>query len=225
MWEAITGFFGAFFILGGFWFYVLFLAYFGGLVALADYEQNTWAAIVTAVLVFGVFQFNPLLVVNWHLVPWFLLGYAVCGIMMSYVKWIAYLKRRAQRYADLKEAFREAWNGGGGEPKIHRIEKSTSMKEHLTVDQFKEFGRYLNRENFLTSKEKRIIPQWSDRYSKLVSWSLWWPAVIFWMVANDYVIGSFHWAVRKTRRYYEALAAKIFAIVGVSAEENDEIRY
>ena len=61
MWEAITGFFGAFFILGGFWFWVLFIAYFSSIIALADHEQNTWAAIITTVFLLGVFQFNPLL--------------------------------------------------------------------------------------------------------------------------------------------------------------------
>ncbi len=225
MWEAITGFFGAFFILGGFWFWVLFLAYFGGIVALADKELNAWAAIITAVFVFGVFQFNPLLVVNWSYVPWILLGYGLAGIMMSYIKWITYLKVRAQKYVDLKDDFREYYNGGNHMDKVPMVGKDTSMRDVLTEEQFKAFGDYLRNQRFLSHYEKRIIPQWKDKSSKLISWALWWPAVIFWTFANDYVVGFFRWAVRATRKYYEALAARIFAIVGVSQEENDEIRY
>ncbi len=227
MWEAITGFFGAFFILGGFWFWVLFIAYFSSIIALADHEQNTWAAIITTVFLLGVFQFNPLLVVNWHYVPWLLLGYGLAGIMMSYIKWITYLKVRAQKYVDLKDDFREYYNDNAGDAdtKIPLVGKDTSMKEVLNDVQFKQFGRYLKDEGFLNHREKRIIPQWKDKSSKLISWALWWPAVIFWTFANDYVVGFFRWAVRATRKYYEALAARIFAIVGVSQQENDEIRY
>ncbi len=222
--DAIFAFFGAFFVLGGFWFWITFLSVFGGLVALADHEQNFWAAVVVGLFLLGVTHYNPTFIVNWSLVPWYLLGYGIFGVCMSYVKWIMYLKKRAGRYADLKEDWRDAYRNNTGKA-APVIKKGDSMKDVLDEEQYATFVKFIKNENFLTYKEPRIIPQWAERKSKLISWALWWPAVIFWSVFNDYIVGFFHWAIRATRKYYERLAQKIFAIVGVSSEENDEIRY
>lgn len=224
--EAILGFLGAFFVLGGFWFYILFLVYFGSIIALADHEQNAWAGIITAAFFFAILQFNPTITIDWSFVPWLIMIYAICGVVMSYIKWISYLKFRAQKYVDLKQDFRDYYNDANPDDKIlMTIDKNTSMKEVLNAQQFDNFGKWLKDEEFLSSKEKRIIPQWKDKQSQLVSWALWWPAVIFWMVANDYIVGFFQGAVRATRKYYEAVAAKIFSNSGVSVDENDEIRW
>lgn len=222
--DAIAAFFGVFFIFGGFWFWIAFLSVFGGLVALADHEQNFWAAVLVGIFFLGIFHYNPLIGFNWNNVPWLLLGYGVFGVCMSYVKWIMYLKKRAHWYSDLKEDWREYWRNKAGES-APVIKKNDSMKEILSETQYQSFVRFIKDEKFISHKEPRIIPPWHERKSKLVSWALWWPAVIFWSLFNDYIVGFFKWAVRRSRQIYENLARKIFAIVGVTSEENDEIRY
>lgn len=216
--EAIGGFIGAFFLFGGFWFWVLAAVTFGVLVALADHEENFWAAALVGVFFLGLFHFNTW-VINWSLVPWVVLIYLVLGVVMSFIKWIMYLKARASRYARLKL---EWYDYRKTDYNLPSIDKSTNMKEVLDSEQYLDFIKYLKHEDFITHREQRIIPQWKDKQKKLVSWALWWPAVIFWSVLNDFIINAFNNAVRAMRAWYEGIAKKVFAGVGVSDTDENE---
>ncbi len=225
--EGILAFFGAFFIFGGFWFYIACLAVFGGLVALADHEENWWAGILVAAFFTGLMYFNSM-TIDWSLLPWFLFGYLILGIVMASIKWITYLKVRSMKYADLKEDWVEWYNQtlreDQGQTKVTGISKTTNMKQSLSEEEYSSFVSYIKREDFINRKEEYIIPRWRDKTGKIVSWGMWWPAVIFWSFFNDYIRGAFVMVTRGMRSWYEGLARKIFANVGVSAEDNENLR-
>ena len=219
MFDAVLGFFGAFFILGSFWFWVVFAAMFAGLVALADHEENFWAGAVVGLFILAVFQFNDLSV-NWSLVPWILLGYLVLGVVMSFIKWISYLKLRADKYVSLKLNFYQRYKKQYDLP---TIVDNTNMRHELEADTYDKFVRYLKDDRFLSHKDKSIIPQWKDKVGKLVSWTLWWPAVIFWTFLNDPLRRLAVSIVTSLRGYYENIASRVFGNVGVTNEDNEDL--
>jgi len=212
MLEAVSGFFGAFFILGGFWFWVVSLGVFVAIVALADNEENIWAGIVVGVFIWAIMGFNNLSI-NWAMVPWFILGYLVLGALMSLIKWISYVKLRADRYADLKVDWAQDNN-------IPNILRNSNMKNELSDDQYKDFRHSLERKGFISSRERTIVPQPKKMQSTIVSWVLWWPAVMFWTLLNDPLRRIGYAIVRSMKTWYEGIARKAFANVGVDV--NDE---
>lgn len=222
--ELIAGFLATFFIFGSFWFWILGVVAFGALVALADNEQNFWAGTVTTVFIVGTMYFNHL-AVDWSTLLWVILGYLVIGVAMSFVKWILYLKRRAYKYVDLKLEFYAKNKNEYKDPSLVQITKTTNMREVLNEERYAHFMKFLGREGFILNSERRIIPQWQDKKGKLVSWALWWPAVIFWAFLNDFIKGTFEAVVRELRSKYEAIAAKVFGNVGVNSDDGEEDSY
>lgn len=218
MFEAIGGFIGAFFLFGGFWFWILAFTVFGGLVALSDHEENFWAGVLSVGFLLGIFHFNSL-VINWSLIPWIVLIYLGLGVVMSFIKWITFLKIRASTYADYKIRWYEKY---GRVNELPPIEKETNMKAVLDTEQYDKFARYLKEKDFLSMRNRKIIPQWQDKYKQLVSWTLWWPAVIFWSVLNDHIMGLVRTIVKSMRGWYDGIAKKVFSNVGVTSDDDME---
>ena len=224
--EAFIGFFGTFFVFGNFWFWISCIAFFSGLISLSDYDQNFWASIITLGFFIGIYHFNNL-IINWSLVPWAILGYLILGVMMSFIKWITYLKLRASEYANLKEEWiifiADSYIEKYGNAAYDDINKNTNLKSVLTLDEYDAFKARLKRSGFINLYETRIIPLWKDKYKKLISWALWWPAVMVWSLLNDHIRNAFSWIIKALRKWYETLAIKIFAKVGVDIKDNDVI--
>lgn len=218
---AATGFFATLFLFSGIWFWVIALAAFGVLVALADKEMNFWAAALTGSVLAGSLYFNQV-TIDWSTVLYITVAYLFLGVIMSFIKWILYLKRRASKYVELKLSWYKKVKGAN--PDMPTITKTTDMRAVLEEDAFANFQAYLQQEYFINSKERRIIPAWQDKKGKLVSWALWWPAVIFWALLNDFILHAFEIIVTALREKYDAIAMKVFGNVGVG-EDGDEDAY
>jgi hypothetical protein len=211
-------FFATLFVFGSFWFWIVALSFFGGLIAFAENEKNFLAGILTTAFVVGIVYFNNI-TINWNLTLYGVLIYFAIGLIMTYIKWITMLKKRAFEYSRLKEK----WAENHSDELQVKITDSTNMKEVLSDEQYKSFVGYLKSYNFINYDDRRVIPRVRDKKDTIISWAMWWPAVMFWSLLNDYIRGAYEHAVLAMRNWYDNIAKKIFSNVGFASGDNEDL--
>lgn len=212
--EFLAGIGAALFVLGGFWFWVSFIGLFFLVMAFSENDRYLLATISLGLFVWGVIAFN-VITLSLTSIAIILIVYALCGVVWSFIKWFSYLRKRAEMYA----AYKVRWSKTVG---IAGITESTNMRETLNDEEYYIFREYLSQSYFIDYTNSRIIPTWKDKVDKLTGWMLFWPTSLFWTFLNDPLVRFFRWTVKRFGNWYDGIANKIFAGVGVSANEDEE---
>jgi hypothetical protein len=202
--TGILAFFGAFFVFGTLWFWVVSVAFFGLMIYWTEDDSNFFAGIGLAASVWTMASVNdfsiianPMLWVKWAAI------YFVLGTVWSFLKWFSYLHRVKDELRKLKDKF---------------VTKTrVVLREDGTFEDadFAGFADYLGDEHYLgyghtIETRADVVPTMADKFGDLVRWIVWWPFSAFWTILNDPIRRLAEFIVRRFRSIYEGLAARVF---------------
>lgn len=104
-------------------------------------------------------------------------GYVVLGILWSFARWVIFVKDQAsedkEKYIDLKKIFVEEHNLGIVDYEHESIPNSLQK-------QWKQKIKSYRPEGFEPPRAK-------DHKSRIMSWIGFWPASLFWTIADDFI--------------------------------------
>lgn len=199
---GIGAWFGAFFIFGTIWFWMVSVAFFGLMIFWTEDDSNFFAGIGLAAFVWTMstvndfsIMANPLTWAKWVGV------YFLVGTIWSFIKWFSYLHK-------VKDELRE-----------HK--KNYLQKTHVGLqdngqffdNDFAGFATYLHEKrygSFLIKTRADVIPSMSDEFSDLVRWIVWWPFSAFWTILNDPIRRVAEFIVNRFSKIYENIASSVF---------------
>ncbi|HHA19531.1 MAG TPA: hypothetical protein ENK70_07485 [Methylophaga sp.] len=211
-----VGFFAgllAAFAFGTIWFYVACVITFFGIMALAENEHELLSiGVLIGFIVlmqnsgaFDIFN-NPWMVAKWSLI------YFVVGTVWSFVKWWAYLTKRAETYGELKDKFNERmterYNRDDVRPDAIKPITGTATKPS------DEFAKFLNKECFLSDyviRNRTVIPAAMDFKAMITGWIIWWPTSVLWTIVSDPMVRIANWIFARLKGTYQLIANRVFA--------------
>ena len=210
------GFFAAIiaaFAFGTIWFYTACVITFFGIMVLVENEHEILSIGVLAVFVvlmqnsgaFNIFN-DPLMLLKWSLL------YFVIGTVWSFVKWWAFLTKRAEEFGEMKDLYREKTK------KLHPTDSEPSDKYTNTgtvANPSTEFVRFLRLKSFLSEYPSdyraTIIPTALLCKAKITGWIIWWPTSVLWTIISDPMVRIANYIFSRLKGTYQLIANKVFA--------------
>jgi hypothetical protein len=182
----------------------------------SESEKHIAATISVATFVWGIIWYNDF---SWNfgLTIGLIAAYVATGAGYSFIKWFSHINKRSEEYGDLKVKWAKKNKGATADP----ITEKTNMLQALSVTQYGQFREFLSFEGFVGMySDKGIIPSWRDNKSKLFAWVMYWPTSMFWTFLNDPLVRFGKWVVRRLGNWYDKMANRVFAKVGVDTNED-----
>lgn len=209
-------FLAAAFAVGSLWFWLTAGLFFALILVFSETEKHIAATVSVAAFVWGVIWYNDF---SWNVGLTFglVVAYMVTGAGYSFIKWFSHINKRSEEYGELKVRFGKRFKHSPAEP----ITEKTNMLEALSVVEYGNFREFLSSEGFVgLYSDKSIIPSWRDNKAKLFAWVMYWPTSMFWTFLNDPLVRFGKWVVRRLGNWYDKMANRIFAKVGVDINED-----
>ena len=188
------------FAFGEFWFWVLTIAVFLGVMALVHFEKYTFAFVaVLATIALLYFTGNsgvlPWIRDNPGLVIGGVGGYIVAGTVWSFFKWFLFVVDRKEKLLDYKDQW-EKKNPNG------------DFKLHFNDADSREYSR--EHERYFMIKEVYGMPRARDNKSRILAWMGWWPWSLLNALLVDFFRRVFHHIFNIFRSWYEGIANKVY---------------
>ena len=201
---GIFAFFGAFFVFGTLWFWVVSVTFFGLMIYWTEDDSNFFAGIGLTAFVWTMASVNgfSLLASPWLWAKWAAI-YFVIGTVWSFLKWLSYCHSVRRTLREHKDAFIK-------KTRVVLREDGT----FLDVD-FAGFADYLGDQHYLgydhtIETRADVNPSMNKKRGDLVRWIVWWPFSAFWTLLNDPIRRLAEFIVNRFRGAYESIAASVF---------------
>lgn len=191
------------------WFYLV--ALFGIIIFFIEEKSGFGATMATVLGLTGLEilgntpVWDTIIYRPYYLIP-FAIGYVLCGVVWSLIKWRLFIGKKHSQYVKQKEAFCK--------------NNDILISEPFTQEQKASFNQYLSSNaGYLTDKNGIAIvrPYASNNKSLITMWMLWWIPSLFWTITHDLIIGFwentkalFNYIRESISGYMEAMSIKRF---------------
>jgi len=208
----------------GFWFWTVCGLVFVAILFFEEHENNIGAFIVFGLFV-GLMEWSGALSIFTDPLTMlmYLAGYYAAGVVWSFIKWLSFLQKRADKFAELKLAWivehntamqNEIDRGVAAEEGEIALELlPVDAKLTLTSDQKKDLKRYLADNLFIGwhNASETVIPTARENKNKIVTWILWWPCSALWTLLNDPLVRLANYLYTRLQGMYARLANMVFS--------------
>ena len=202
--TGILAFFGAFFVFGTLWFWVVSAAFFGLMIYWTEDDSNFFAGIGLAAFVWTMASVNGFSIIAspWLWAKWAAI-YFVIGTVWSFFKWVSYSYKVRDQLRKHKDTF------------IKKTRVTLRANGTFEDTDFAGFADYLNDQHYLgynRSIETRsdVEPAMSDNFGDMVRWIVWWPFSAFWTILNDPIRRIAEFIVKRFQGVYESISGFVF---------------
>jgi hypothetical protein len=211
--------FASVFIIGSFWFWLLFISSFVLMVMFVEVWDRPFSAGLTAFVTLALLDLlGDLNLIEWILANPLLLilaivGYFITGTCWSFVKWYIFVRDRKEAVEDFRHKFK----------KKYKLMSNKPIPENKLNDWYKAINNYS--EHIYGAFRSLEVPVAREYKERILVWATYWPWSMAFSLMADLVRQLFTIIYAKMSNTYQKISNTIFGDIAnefVAAREYEE---